>query len=193
MDQVTYNEYVSELNEESKKKLLAFDPPERVKWVKYIYEAQKKRDIEQQAKTQKLAGLTLLATAVFFVGLVSFVWSLDDGDERKPCLYWNDGYAEQNITKQDVFERLCDNAGRPQFSFWDGSNYQIVEWTKRQLNNPDSFEHVATSASDLTGDAHYITIKMSFKAENEFGGLELKDVIGKVHKRTGNVKQANIR
>lgn len=53
------------------------------------------------------------------------------------------------------------------FSAWDGSHPALVRAVKKQLNDPDSFEHLETSTIDK-GD-YYIVI-MKFTAKNGFGG-----------------------
>ena len=53
------------------------------------------------------------------------------------------------------------------FSAWDGSHPALVRAVKKQLNDPESFEHLETSTIDK-GD-YYIVI-MKFTAKNGFGG-----------------------
>lgn len=68
-----------------------------------------------------------------------------------------------------------------QFSVWDGSNRYLVDLIKENLNDPKSFEHVETVYSD---EGTYILVKMTYRANNAFGGLILQNVTAKVDYET---------
>ena len=68
-----------------------------------------------------------------------------------------------------------------QFSAWDGSNRYLVKLIKENLNDPKSFEHVETVYSD---EGTYILVKMTYRANNAFGGLVLQNVTAKVDYET---------
>ena len=68
-----------------------------------------------------------------------------------------------------------------QFSAWDGSNTYLVKLIKENLNDPKSFEHVETVYSD---EGTYILVKMTYRANNAFGGLVLQNVTAKVDYET---------
>ena len=68
-----------------------------------------------------------------------------------------------------------------QFSAWDGSNTYLVKLIKENLNDPKSFEHVETVYSD---EGTYILVKMTYRANNAFGGLVLQNVTAKADYET---------
>lgn len=82
--------------------------------------------------------------------------------------------AEKAATEKAAAEYLTwiDN----QFSAWDGSNIHLVKLVKENLNDPKSFEHVETVYWDK---GTYIKIKMTYRANNAFGGLILQNVTAK--------------
>lgn len=58
-----------------------------------------------------------------------------------------------------------------QFSAWDGSHRQLERYIKKNLKNPDSYEHVETRYFDQ-GD--HIIIKTKYRATNSFNALILE-------------------
>ena len=93
--------------------------------------------------------------------------------------------AEKAEVKAD-FERLYAQKQyhtwiKAQFSVWDGSNTQLVDLNKKNLNDPKSFDHEKTTYSDK-GD--HLIIKMTYRAKNSFGALILQNVTAKVDYKT---------
>lgn len=65
------------------------------------------------------------------------------------------------------------------FSSWDGSHINLVRELKRQMNDPDSFEHVSTVYRDLEPKDELV-VTMKFRGNNAFGGKILSTVIAVV-------------
>jgi hypothetical protein len=63
--------------------------------------------------------------------------------------------------------------GEKCFSVWDGSNKALVENVKGALREPDSFEHIKTNAY-YTDDKSRLSVKMSYRARNGFGGMNVE-------------------
>lgn len=59
------------------------------------------------------------------------------------------------------------------FSAWDGSHRELVRRVKRDMNDPNSFEHVETKYGDR-GD--YLIVEMRFRGRNAFGGMVVNTV-----------------
>lgn len=55
-----------------------------------------------------------------------------------------------------------------QFSSWDGSHINLTKYIKNSMNDPDSYEHVETTFTDL-GD--HILVLTTFRGKNAFGGV----------------------
>lgn len=72
-----------------------------------------------------------------------------------------------------------------QFSAWDGAHIKLEREIKLTLNDPDSYQHVATKYSDM-GD--HLIINTSFRAKNGFGALILSTVKAKVDINGENLK-----
>ncbi|WP_432799649.1 hypothetical protein [Poriferisphaera sp. WC338] len=70
------------------------------------------------------------------------------------------------------------------FSSWDGSHYGLVAYVKKQMKNPDSFDHISTVKLN-EGGSYVVTMK--FRGTNSFGGVVPQSVTAKVDKKTGKV------
>lgn len=62
------------------------------------------------------------------------------------------------------------------FSAWDGSHVQLERYIKKNLKDPDSYEHIETRYGDQ-GD--YLLVSTSYRARNSFGGMVVGKVIAK--------------
>ncbi|RKH47926.1 transporter [Corallococcus sicarius] len=60
---------------------------------------------------------------------------------------------------------------KPKNSGWDGSVLEVKQYLRQVMNDPDSYEHVSTSAP-VARDAYWI-VKSSFRGKNAFGGKVL--------------------
>ncbi len=56
------------------------------------------------------------------------------------------------------------------FSVWDGSNKDLKDLVKENMNDPDSFKHVETKYID-EGVGKGVTLYMKFRGKNAFGGV----------------------
>ena len=54
----------------------------------------------------------------------------------------------------------------------DGSMTDLVWEVKRNARNPDSFEHIESSATAIDAEGHQ-HIRMKFRAQNGFGGMSI--------------------
>ncbi|MFK4132220.1 hypothetical protein ACI2KR_07995 [Pseudomonas luteola] len=61
-----------------------------------------------------------------------------------------------------------------QFSGWDGSHRGLERIIKASMNDPDSYEHVKTTYSDMGGNR--IRVKEVFRGKNGFGGMVLNSI-----------------
>lgn len=57
------------------------------------------------------------------------------------------------------------------FSAWDGSHRQLERWIKKNLKDPDSYEHIETSYIDKGGNELVVLTK--YRARNGFGGMTI--------------------
>lgn len=64
------------------------------------------------------------------------------------------------------------------FSSFDGSVPEVIEAVKSQMNDPESFEHVKTRYIDNGED---VTVIMTFRGKNGFGGVLTKEATAKVN------------
>ena len=64
-----------------------------------------------------------------------------------------------------------------QFSSWDGSHPGLERLIKKNMNDPDSYEHVETRFRD---DGDYIFVITKFRGANAFGGKVVNTVSAKV-------------
>ncbi|MFP9114436.1 hypothetical protein ACLI1A_10875 [Flavobacterium sp. RHBU_3] len=86
--------------------------------------------------------------------------------------------AEKLIAKQkEEYEKNRADFEESCLSSWDGSNRELVKIVKKNMNDPDSFEHVETSYK-LYND--YAVVIMQFRGKNAFNGTVLNSVTAKV-------------
>lgn len=84
------------------------------------------------------------------------------------------GSDENSVPNTELTQAQKDSTVRRQkieeaFSKWDGSHVNLVNYVKKKLNDPSSFEHVQTTFRDY-GDST-IFIIMDYRAKNGFGAL----------------------
>lgn len=68
-------------------------------------------------------------------------------------------------------------------SAWDGSNPSFVKQVKEQLRNPDSFRHAETTIGPVLKSGNH-AVKMTYRAENGFGGMNVETAIAAVDQNT---------
>lgn len=68
------------------------------------------------------------------------------------------------------------------FSVWDGSATSLVTAVKRDLREPDSFQHIETRYNDT--DPNILKVKMEYRAKNGFGGYNNEVAYGQLVKST---------
>jgi hypothetical protein len=118
--------------------------------------AKKKKDEEN-----KKAGCGCLV----FLGIIVFIFiiiSISSGNEEKAVLT----EAEQRV---ETIEK--------QFSAWDGSHIELTREIKRNMNDPESYEHVETVYGDR-GD--YLIVETTFRGKNAFGGTVINTARARV-------------
>jgi hypothetical protein len=76
--------------------------------------------------------------------------------------------AEKAKAMAQKAERERAEKIKKQFSQWDGSHYNLVELVKKNMHNPDSFEHVSTKYWEY--DDHLI-VSMAYRGSNMFGAI----------------------
>ena len=88
--------------------------------------------------------------------------------------------AEREARKEAEQKRIAaENAENSRKGFhclsatWDGSHRDLVAQLKRNLNDPDSFEHVETRVTPVNPNGEH-TLIMEFRARNAFGALVLQ-------------------
>lgn len=55
-------------------------------------------------------------------------------------------------------------------SAWDGSHHDVVSQVKKQLRDPNSFEHISTRITPQNADGLH-QIVMEYRSRNGFGGM----------------------
>lgn len=80
---------------------------------------------------------------------------------------------------------LRDQAIKEQFSGWDGSHRGLEKIIKKNMNDPDSYDHAETVYWDK-GD--YLLVRTTFRGKNAYGGVVLQSIKAKVDLE-GNVLQ----
>lgn len=89
--------------------------------------------------------------------------------------------AESANPRRDTYTK----SWKDNFSSWDGSHRNFVKEYKSKMHDPSSFEHVETKYIDNADGT--LTIIMTCRGKNAFGGKVVNRVIGKVSKESGTV------
>ena len=211
MDQIAYNEYLKELNEDSLKKLNSVKPGDRASIIEHIYNYQK--DEEKFGKAEmarrERRNITIVYRVFYCVVAVAVLfWVFSPGEtpeeaasrladeqavkaaelaaiKRNACLSWRKG---NDWPAQRFFRQACGSNGFKQFASSDGSHKQSVIWVESQLHNPDSFEHLETNVAGLENPHQTeMIIVMTFRATNGFGAVVKNKAHVEVDKRSGEV------
>lgn len=64
-----------------------------------------------------------------------------------------------------------------QFSAWDGSHIGLTRMLKKNMRNPDSYEHIETTYRD---NGKSLVIKTRYRGQNGFGGMTIGEVMARV-------------
>lgn len=83
--------------------------------------------------------------------------------------------AAQEIVKKgkERMEKI-----KRQFSSWDGSHIQLERILKKNLKDPDSYQHIESSYKFL--DNGNIKVYLKYRAKNSFGGYNIGVIAGEV-------------
>ena len=111
------------------------------------------------------------------------LWELSDADVQE--------LDEEIVTRKDAARKKLeaeqiaqieaktkrDKAIKSQFSPWNGSHDALTRYIKKNMNDPDSYEHVETRWIDK-GD--FILVIATYRGKNAFGGVVKNTTMAKV-------------
>lgn len=143
---------------------LAFDKLDEIKAIRKSYDGLTK---EQQKLVTKLDSLVEAESKIPELQLAADKAAAEEAEAER--------LSKEEAAKVKAAEEYQEWIER-QFSFWDGSNRHLVKLVKENLHDPKSFEHVETVYWD-NGD--HLIVKMTYRANNAFGGLILQNVTAK--------------
>lgn len=95
-------------------------------------------------------GMIVIALILFFVARSCF--NNDESSEKTQAL------SKEELRIQEI--ESC-------FSAWDGSHSNVVKFVLREMNDPNSFEHIETKYVDRDS---VLWITMDFTGKNAYGG-----------------------
>jgi len=145
------------------------------------------KEVSSKAKTCPHCGVgspaksgffgSVVAAGVIFAAFLMFFGS-DDPEPSTPEEKAARAQAEADARAEREARQAEDRRkGFHCLSNWDGSHRQFVNLVEGQLRNPDSFEHIETRVSPVTGARNH-RIEMDFRAENGFGGMVTQTAFG---------------
>jgi hypothetical protein len=73
----------------------------------------------------------------------------------------------------------------PQFkclSAWDGSHSDFKRYIKKNMRDPESFDHRETKVTPVRADGTQ-TVIMTYAGKNGFGGMVVEQKMGKIYNR----------
>lgn len=117
----------------------------------------------------------LLALVLMAIGAVE-QWTMTDED--RAAIEQQRAADRLAAAKEREAKRLAEAAAEAEerrkgfhcLSGWDGSHTGVVADVKRQLNDPDSFEHDETRVTLVSAEGTH-RLFMNFRAKNAFGGM----------------------
>lgn len=81
---------------------------------------------------------------------------------------------EANLNKElEKLEKQQQKDVKVENSSWDGSVYQVKEYLKRELKDPDSYESIEWTDVQNTDDGY--TVRHKYRAKNSFGGYVIEN------------------
>jgi len=108
-----------------------------------------------------------------------FITNLQNNADKRADLILEYKAAQEAQQKEQETKALAEaQASRAEklkgmFSAYDGSHRGLVSAVEKNMNDPDSFDHVETRFSDK-GD--YILVYMKYRGKNSFGALVLGEI-----------------
>jgi hypothetical protein len=122
-------------------------------------------DLEKRKKTNiKIFKIFGVLFALVILGIIVS----DDKEKEKQAA------AIDNLTQHEKDSIATEKLIFSAFSQWDGSQKNLVDYVKENMNDPKSFEHVETKMY-RPGDSSLVVV-MTYRGKNAFGGL-VKNVI----------------
>jgi uncharacterized protein (DUF736 family) len=105
----------------------------------------------------------IMAVAVGIgIGLVSNLMFTDDNQVTKQ--------SKDGVEASTVKVKADDNRkGFHCLSGWDGSHRATVNYVKKNLRDPESYQHIETRITPVDKDGNH-TLVMQYRAKNGFGG-----------------------
>lgn len=124
--------------------------------------------ISSSAKACPLCGKELLRNKQFGCGTIiviiifaSFIYS-QFSEKTTP--------TKASQSPQDPRKVTIEKA----FSPWDGSHRQLESYIKKNLKDPDSYQHIETRYAD---NGNTITVTTKYRAKNSFGGYVIESSV----------------
>lgn len=113
------------------------------------------------AKRKKTSLLTWLFLIFFVIPVLISVF-IGAGSSPTPT-------AKKPKTPEEIRTERIESG----FSAWDGSHRALERWIKKNLKDPDSYEHIETRYGDK-GD--HLIVNTKYRARNSFGGMTIEQV-----------------
>jgi len=88
---------------------------------------------------------------------------------------------EEVLTPDQEWQKTIDHC----FSAWDGSHIELERIIKNGVKDPGSYEHIQTK--HILDDSLTMSVMMSFRSKNGFGGMVVTNVIAKTSVKDCNV------
>lgn len=99
--------------------------------------------------------------------------------------------GEKIKISEEVSKKMAERANLPKIenSAWDGSVYQVKNYLKKNLKDPDSYEGIEWSKVQENSNGTY-TVRHKYRARNSFGGMVIENWVFELDEN-GNVISAN--
>lgn len=89
----------------------------------------------------------------------------------------SDYEKDKKLHPEKYSPKISDQQAKNLLSSWNGSLPTLVDYVKKSMHNPKSFEHVETGISNK---GTYLKVKMIYRGTNGFGAIITESIIAKV-------------
>lgn len=122
---------------------------------------------------------------VFFIGGLWIMNSLNYKPKEK------EDVKVEAVVIQKTPQELRKEQIESQFSAWDGSHKKVVDEIKKQMKNPNSYEHIKTVYFDREKMDNMIKVVCEFRGTNAFNAV-VKNTAEAIIDMNGNIKSFTV-
>jgi len=127
----------------------------------------------------------IIVFMVFFVGGLWIMNNLNYKPEAK------EDVKVETVVIQKTPQESRKEQIESQFSTWDGSHKKVVDEIKKQMKNPNSYEHIKTVYFDREKMDNMVKVVCEFRGTNAFNAV-VKNTAEAIIDMNGDIKSFTV-